>query len=80
MADENEKLLETILATAERLSVSRSKVYELIKRKELDGVKIDRSHRVVVASSRRYVEKLKGAASAKKQEAEAAVTSEDAAA
>jgi excisionase family DNA binding protein len=60
MADE--KLLETIPATAERLSVSRSKVYELLKRRELDGVKIDRSHRVVVESSRRYVEKLKGEA------------------
>ncbi len=58
MADE--KLLETIDATAERLSVSRSKVYELINRKELDGVKIDRSHRVVVESSRRYVQRLKG--------------------
>ena len=58
MADS--KLLETIDDTAERLSVSRSKVYELLNRKELDGVKIDRSHRVVVESSRRYVERLKG--------------------
>ena len=52
------KLLETIEATAERLSVSRSTVYDLLNQKELDGVKIGRSHRVVVDSSRRYVDKL----------------------
>ena len=57
MADE--KLLETIEATAERLSISRSMVYNLLYLRELDGVKIGRAHRVVVESSRRYVEKLK---------------------
>ena len=57
----DEKLLETIAATAERLSISRSTVYDLLNQKELDGVKIGRSHRVVVESSRRYVERLKGA-------------------
>jgi excisionase family DNA binding protein len=57
----DEKLLDTIEGTAETLSVSRSTVYELLNQKELDGVKIGRSHRVVVESSRRYVERLKGA-------------------
>ena len=57
-----EKLLETIEATASRLSVSRSQVYNLLNDKQLDGVKIGRAHRVVVDSSLRYVERLKSGA------------------
>ena len=60
MADD--RLLETIEDTAKRLSVSRSTVYELLRDSELQAVKIGRSRRVVVDSSRRYVEKLKGEA------------------
>ena len=60
-----EPLLETIEATAERLSVSRSQVYNLLYDKELDGVKIGRARRVIVDSARRYVERLKNGADSK---------------
>jgi excisionase family DNA binding protein len=58
----NARLLDTIDETAELLAVSRSKVYQLLRRKELEGVNIGRSHRVVTDSTRKYVERLRAAA------------------
>jgi excisionase family DNA binding protein len=51
-----EKLLLTVREAADVLSVSRSRVYELIHAEQLDSVKIGRSRRVSLASVRRFVE------------------------
>jgi excisionase family DNA binding protein len=51
-----EKLLLTVRETADVLSVSRSRVYELIYAEQLDSVKIGRSRRVSLVSVRRFVE------------------------
>ena len=45
-----EKLLLTVREAADVLSVSRSRVYELIYAEQLDSVKIGRSRRVSLAS------------------------------
>jgi excisionase family DNA binding protein len=49
-----EKLLLTVREAADVLSVSRSRVYELIYAEQLDSVKIGRSRRVSLASARRF--------------------------
>ena len=51
-----EKLLLTVREAADVLSVSRSRVYELIYAEQLDSVKIGRSRRVSLASVRRLGE------------------------
>jgi excisionase family DNA binding protein len=51
-----EKLLLTVRETADVLSVSRSRVYELIYAEQLDSVKIGRSRRVSLASVRRLAD------------------------
>jgi excisionase family DNA binding protein len=51
-----EKLLLTVREAADVLSVSRSRVYELIYAEQLDSVKIGRSRRVPLASVRRLAE------------------------
>ena len=51
-----EKLLLTVREAADVLSVSRSRVYELIYAEQLDSVKIGRSRRVSLASVRRLAE------------------------
>jgi excisionase family DNA binding protein len=48
-----EKLLLTVREAADVLSVSRSRVYELLYAEQLDSVKIGRSRRVAPASVRR---------------------------
>lgn len=60
----DDKLLESIEDTAERLDLSRSTIYELLRVNELEAVKIGRARRVVVESSRKYVERLRAAANA----------------
>ena len=47
-----EKLLLTVREAADVLSVSRSRVYELIYAVQLESVKIGRSRRVALASVR----------------------------
>jgi excisionase family DNA binding protein len=47
-----EKLLLTVREAADALSVSRSRVYELIYAGQLDSVKIGRSRRVSLPSVR----------------------------
>ena len=47
-----EKLLLTVWEAADGLSVSRSRVYELLYAEQLDSVKIGRSRRVALASVR----------------------------
>ena len=59
-----DKLLESIEDTADRLGVSRSTVYELLKNNEIEAVKIGRSRRVVIESSRKFVERLAGGVAA----------------
>ena len=49
-----EKLLLTVREAADVLSVSRSRVYELISAEQLDSVKIGWSRRVALASVRRF--------------------------
>ena len=51
-----EKLLLTVREAADVLSVSRSRVYELIYAQQLDSVKIGRSRRVSLASVRRLAD------------------------
>ena len=51
-----EKLLLTVREAADVLSVSRSRVYELIYAEQLESVKIGRSRRVSLASVRRLAE------------------------
>jgi excisionase family DNA binding protein len=53
--DRMEKMLLTVREAADVLSVSRSRVYELIYAEQLDSVKIGRSRRVSLASVRRFV-------------------------
>jgi excisionase family DNA binding protein len=54
--DRMEKLLLTVREAADVLSVSRSRVYELIYAEQLDSVKIGRSRRVSLASVRRFAD------------------------
>jgi excisionase family DNA binding protein len=51
-----EKLLLTVWEAADVLSVSRSRVYELLYAEQFDSVKIGRSRRVVPASVRRLAD------------------------
>lgn len=51
-----EKMLFTVKETAEMLSVSRNRVYELIYAEQLASIKIGRSRRVSRASILRFVE------------------------
>ena len=54
--DRMEKLLLTVREAADVLSVSRSRVYELLYAEQLDSVKIGRSRRVALASVRRLAD------------------------
>ena len=54
--DRMEKLLLTVREAADVLSVSRSRVYELIYAEQLDSVKLGRSRRVSLASVRRLAD------------------------
>jgi excisionase family DNA binding protein len=51
--DRMEKLLLTVRKAADVLSVSRSRVYELLYAEQLDSVKIGRSRRVALAAERK---------------------------
>lgn len=57
-----EQLLDTIDGTARRLGVGRSSVYQLIKDKQLESVKIGRSVRIPIDSTIALVQRLRGAA------------------
>ncbi|MBN9597541.1 MAG: excisionase family DNA-binding protein [Afipia sp.] len=57
-----EQLLDTIDGTARRLGVGRSSVYQLIKDKQLEAVKIGRSVRIPIDSTIALVQRLRGAA------------------
>lgn len=54
----NDKLLYRVTEVAAHLSVSRSKVYELLKSGELQSVHIDRSRLVRRCDLEAYVESL----------------------
>jgi excisionase family DNA binding protein len=54
----NDKLLYRIPEVAEYLSISRSKVYELLKSGELPSVHIDRSRLVRARDLQAYVDSL----------------------
>jgi excisionase family DNA binding protein len=53
-----DKLLLTPKEAAEALSVSRSKVYELLAGGQLDSVRIDGCRRIPVSVLRAYVDQL----------------------
>ena len=53
-----EKLLLTVPEAAERLSLSRSKVYELMAAGRIDSVSIGRSRRVPLAACEKFVRAL----------------------
>jgi excisionase family DNA binding protein len=53
-----ESLLVTVEEAAEALSLSRSQVYDLIAKRELDSVKIGRSRRITREALASYVESL----------------------
>ena len=55
---DRQRLLLKIEAVAETLSISRSKVWELISRGDLRVVRIDRSTRVLREECERYVASL----------------------
>ena len=57
----NDKLLYRIPEVAEHLSISRSKVYELLKSGELRSVHIDRSRLVRARDLQAYVDSLAAA-------------------
>ena len=57
-----EKMLFTVKETAEMLSVSRNRVYELIYAEQLASIKIGRSRRVSRASILRFVDSASPAA------------------
>ena len=61
-ASSMEKMLFTVKETAEMLSVSRNRVYELIYAEQLASIKIGRSRRVSRASILRFVESATPAA------------------
>ncbi|MDR6657568.1 excisionase family DNA binding protein [Tardiphaga robiniae] len=56
------KLLTTVLEAADELRVGRSTVYELIRTKQLETVKIGRCTRIPVASIAAFVEQLRSPA------------------
>jgi excisionase family DNA binding protein len=58
-----QRLLNTVQQAAEELGVGRSMVYQLIREKELQVVKIGRCTRIPRESTARYVERLRQAAS-----------------
>jgi len=60
-----EKLLLTPEEVAETLAISRTRVYDLIRRGELWSVKIGKVRRVPVVALRAYVEQLEAEAPAR---------------
>lgn len=62
LQDPRPQLLDSIEGTARRLGVGRSSVYELIKTKQLEVVKLGRSTRIPVDSIEGLVKRLRGAA------------------
>ncbi len=57
------KLLVTVDEAAVMLSVGRSLAWELVRRNEVQSVKVGRTRRVVVTSLHEYVMRLMGQAS-----------------
>jgi excisionase family DNA binding protein len=51
-------VLVSVEEAAQRLSIGRTQAYALVRRGELQSVKIGRTRRVVVASLQEYVTKL----------------------
>ena len=54
-----EKLLLTPEETAEALNIGRSTVFEMLRRRELESVKIGKARRIPVEVVRDYVDRLK---------------------
>lgn len=53
-----DKILLTPEEAAERLSITRSRLYDLLRSRELVSVKLGKVRRISVAALERYVEKL----------------------
>jgi excisionase family DNA binding protein len=54
-----EPLLLTVAEAARRLSISRSKMYELLTAERIESVKISRSRRVPLVACEEYVARLR---------------------
>lgn len=54
-----EKLLMTIPEAQESLSLSRTKIYELLAAKKLNAVKVGRRRLIVLSSVHEFVEDMK---------------------
>lgn len=59
-----DKILLTPEEAAERLSITRSRLYDLLRSRELVSVKLGKVRRISVAALERYVEKLEQEAGA----------------
>lgn len=57
-----DKVLLTPEEAAERLSISRSKLYELLSRDELESVRIGASRRIPTSALDRFVERCRSRA------------------
>jgi len=62
LVEEVMQLLLTIEQVAERLNLSRSQLYIIMRRGELPSVRIGRSRRIAFCDLERYIEKLREAA------------------
>lgn len=51
-------LLLTIEQAAQALAISRSSIYELVLRKDIESVKIGRCRRITPAALQRYIDSL----------------------
>lgn len=58
------QLLESIQDTADRLRISRSSVYDLLRTNQLEAIKIGKSRRILIASALQLVERLRSGAAA----------------
>lgn len=59
-----DKILLTPEEAAERLSITRSRLYDLLRSRELVSVKLGKVRRISVSALERYVEKLEQEAGA----------------
>ena len=55
----DDALLLTVSAAAQRLSLARSTVYELVLTGEIESIKIGRSRRVLASALTEYVDRLR---------------------
>ena len=70
LAPARQELLLTVEQAAERLAISRSCLYQLLRRGTVPSVTIGRARRVAITDLERYVERLRRAADEEEQAVE----------